>query len=51
MPDAALQELGTDQIGEAFVTATVTVWDGDPGLLTKSCVLSKRSSRGATLPA
>ena len=28
--DAALQELGTDQIGEAFVTATVTVWDGDP---------------------
>jgi type IV secretion system protein TrbE len=28
--DAALQELGTDQFGEAFVTATVTVWDGDP---------------------
>jgi len=28
--DAALQELGTDQIGEAFVTATVTVWDEDP---------------------
>src|SRR5438046_544227 len=28
--DAALQELGTDQIGEAFVTATITVWDGDP---------------------
>ncbi|MFX5991145.1 conjugal transfer protein TrbE, partial [Acinetobacter baumannii] len=28
--DAALQELGTDQIGEAFVTATFTVWDGDP---------------------
>ncbi|HAO41152.1 MAG TPA: conjugal transfer protein TrbE [Afipia sp.] len=28
--DAALQELGTDQIGEAFVTAAVTVWDGDP---------------------
>ncbi|MCP3459678.1 conjugal transfer protein TrbE [Bradyrhizobium sp. CCGUVB23] len=27
--DAALQELGTDQIGEAFVTATVTVWDRD----------------------
>ena len=49
--DAALQELGTDQIGEAFVTATVTVWDGDPRAPTKSCVLSKRSSRGATLPA
>ncbi|WP_314957236.1 conjugal transfer protein TrbE [Bradyrhizobium cosmicum] len=28
--DRALQELGSDQIGEAFVTATVTVWDRDP---------------------
>lgn len=28
--DSALQELGADQIGEAFVTATVTVWDRDP---------------------
>ena len=28
--DAALQELGTDQIGEAFLTATFTVWHGDP---------------------
>lgn len=28
--DSALQELGSDQIGEAFVTATVTVWDKDP---------------------
>src|ERR1700749_4542040 len=27
--DAALQELGSDQIGEAFVTATIAVWDGD----------------------
>ena len=27
--DAALQELGTDLIGEAYVTATVTVWDQD----------------------
>ena len=27
--DAALQELGTDLIGEAYVTATVTVWDED----------------------
>jgi type IV secretion system protein VirB4 len=25
--DAALQELGSDAIGEAYVTATVTVWD------------------------
>src|SRR6266536_3443421 len=29
--DAALQELGSDQIGQAFVTATITVWDSDPG--------------------
>ncbi|MET4312784.1 conjugal transfer protein TrbE [Bradyrhizobium sp. RT4b] len=28
--DHALQELGSDQIGEAFVTATVAVWDRDP---------------------
>jgi len=28
--DAALQELGSDLIGEAYVTATVTVWHEDP---------------------
>src|SRR5882757_7251671 len=27
--DAALQELGSDAIGQVFVTATVTVWDDD----------------------
>jgi type IV secretion system protein VirB4 len=27
--DAALVELGTDMIGQAYVTATVTVWDED----------------------
>jgi type IV secretion system protein TrbE len=27
--DMALQELGSDAIGEAYVTATVTVWDDD----------------------
>ncbi|MBI5263969.1 MAG: conjugal transfer protein TrbE [Bradyrhizobium sp.] len=27
--DAALQELGSDEIGQVFVTATVTVWDRD----------------------
>jgi type IV secretion/conjugal transfer VirB4 family ATPase len=27
--DAALQELGSDAIGQAFITATVTVWDDD----------------------
>ena len=28
--DLALQELGSDFVGEAYVTATVTVWDDDP---------------------
>ena len=27
--DAALQELGSELIGEAYVTATVMVWDED----------------------
>jgi type IV secretion/conjugal transfer VirB4 family ATPase len=27
--DAALQELGSDLVGEAYVTATITVWDED----------------------
>ena len=30
--DMALQELGSDEIGQAYVTATVTVWDEDPGV-------------------
>ncbi|WP_421928651.1 conjugal transfer protein TrbE [Neoaquamicrobium sediminum] len=30
--DAALQDLGSDQVGEAYVTATVTVWDADPSI-------------------
>jgi type IV secretion system protein TrbE len=30
--DAALQELGSDLVGTAYVTATVTVWDEDPRL-------------------
>ncbi|MGH7023691.1 MAG: conjugal transfer protein TrbE, partial [Caulobacteraceae bacterium] len=28
--DLALQELGSDLVGQAFVTATVTVWDDEP---------------------
>ena len=28
--DTALQELGADYAGQAYVTATVTVWDADP---------------------
>ena len=28
--DAALRKLGSDLVGQAYVTATVTVWDDDP---------------------
>ena len=49
--DAALQELGSDAIGQAFVTATVTVWDDDTSSPRRSCGWSKKSSRGATSPA
>ena len=28
--DFALQELGSDLVGQAYVTATITVWDRDP---------------------
>jgi len=48
--DAALQELGADHVGQAYVTATVTVWDEDPALAAKNCVWSRRSSRAATSP-
>jgi type IV secretory pathway VirB4 component len=34
----------------AYVTATVTVWDADPALPTRSCGWSRRSSRAATSP-
>ena len=34
--DLALQELGSDETGEAYVTATVTVWDDDPRTRTKT---------------
>ena len=28
--DLALQDLGSDHVGQAYVTATITVWDPDP---------------------
>ena len=33
--DMALQELGADDVGQAYLTATVTVWDQDAGLATE----------------
>src|SRR3979411_3449360 len=44
--DAALQELGSDEIGEAFVTATVTVWDSDPATADEKLRLVEKVIQG-----
>ncbi|MES5488007.1 conjugal transfer protein TrbE [Bradyrhizobium sp. INPA03-11B] len=44
--DAALQELGSDQIGQAFVTATITVWDGDPDVADEKLRLAEKVIQG-----
>ncbi|MET4608457.1 type IV secretion/conjugal transfer VirB4 family ATPase [Bradyrhizobium sp. JR4.1] len=44
--DSALQELGSDQIGEALVTATVTVWDRDGGAADEKLRLVEKAIQG-----
>lgn len=44
--DAALQELGSDQIGQTFVTATVTVWDTDPATADEKLRLVEKVIQG-----
>ena len=44
--DAALQELGSDQIGQAFVTVTITVWDSDPGAADEKLRLVEKVIQG-----
>ncbi len=44
--DAALQELGSDQIGEAYFTATVTVWDNDPRIADEKLRLVEKLIQG-----
>ncbi|OAF14605.1 conjugal transfer protein TrbE [Bradyrhizobium neotropicale] len=44
--DAALQELGSDRIGQAFVTATITVWDGDPNAADEKLRLVEKVIQG-----
>src|SRR6266581_4399840 len=44
--DAALQELGSDAIGEAFVTATVTVWDSEPATADEKLRLVEKVIQG-----
>ena len=44
--DAALQELGSDLIGQAYVTATVTVWDDDPRIAEEKLRLVEKIIQG-----
>nr|WP_315456930.1 conjugal transfer protein TrbE [uncultured Sphingorhabdus sp.] len=44
--DAALQELGADHVGQAYVTATVTVWDEDAALAAEKLRLVEKVIQG-----
>ena len=44
--DTALQELGSDYAGMAYVTATVTVWDGDPAIAAEKLRLVEKVIQG-----
>jgi len=44
--DLALQELGSDMIGQAYVTATVTVWDEDAGMAAEKLRLVEKAIQG-----
>ncbi|NML12073.1 conjugal transfer protein TrbE [Sphingobium sp. AR-3-1] len=44
--DMALQELGADHAGIAYVTATVTVWDRDPALAAEKLRLVEKVIQG-----
>jgi type IV secretion system protein VirB4 len=44
--DVALQDLGSDLIGESYVTATLTVWDENPGLADEKLRLAEKVIQG-----
>ena len=44
--DATLQELGADHVGQAYVTATVTVWDANPALAAEKLRLVEKVIQG-----
>jgi type IV secretion system protein VirB4 len=44
--DAALQELGADDVGQTYLTATVTVWDEDAGLAAEKLRLVEKVIQG-----
>jgi len=49
--DLALQELGADYAGHAYVTATVTVWDADPRIATEKLRLVEKVVQGRDFTA
>jgi type IV secretion system protein VirB4 len=49
--DLALQELGADYAGEAYVTATVTVWDDDPRIAAEKLRLVEKVIQGRDFTA
>jgi type IV secretion system protein TrbE len=44
--DMALQELGSDNVGEAYITATITVSDEDPGISAEKLRLVEKIIQG-----
>ncbi len=44
--DAALQDLGADEVAQAFVTASVVVWDEDPRAATEKLRLVEKTIQG-----
>ncbi|MCO5089920.1 conjugal transfer protein TrbE [Bosea sp. (in: a-proteobacteria)] len=44
--DLALQELGADYAGQAYVTATITVWDDDPRIADEKLRLVEKVIQG-----
>lgn len=44
--DLALQELGADYAGQAYVTATLTVWDADPRVADEKLRLAEKVIQG-----
>ena len=47
--DAALQELGSDLVGEAYVTATITVWDEDARVGRRAASAGRKDHPGPRL--
>ncbi len=49
--DLALQELGADYAGQAYVTATITVWDADPRIAAEKIRLVEKVIQGRDFTA